>query len=96
VKLNTMRFSLENRRISAKLYGRALQLDSGTGASAVASFIQALKSSPLFLNANLRNVDRVILPDGPGESFEATFDVILAPDLPSPPALAEGDQEVRP
>ncbi len=96
VKLNTVRFAQEGRSISAKLYGRALQAEDGSGKTAVEPFIEALKGSPLIRNPTLRNVERVTFPDGFGERFEASFDAVLAPETGSSPVLATGAPEAGP
>jgi Tfp pilus assembly PilM family ATPase/Tfp pilus assembly protein PilN len=90
VRLNTVRLSIENRVTVAKLYGRALQHANGAGKTAVEPFIDALRGSPLFRIPTLRNVERVAFPEGPGERFEASFELILAPESPAPPVLAAG------
>ncbi len=96
VKLNTVRFAQEGRSITAKLYGRALQANDGSGKTDVEPFIDALKGSPLFRNPTLRNVERVVFPDGLGERFEASFDAILAPESGVAPVLVTGAPEAGP
>ncbi len=65
--------------MAARLYGRAAHAE-GRERTDLESFIEALKSSPLFVNAVLKNVEVGTAGDRSGQRFEATFDVIMAPD----------------
>lgn len=80
IRLNSLRLSREKRRIMARLYGRAIQTNQRTGQTEVEPFISALKSSPLFHDASLRNVERRFFADGAGERFEASFEAVALPD----------------
>ncbi|MHC5006217.1 MAG: PilN domain-containing protein [Planctomycetota bacterium] len=91
VRLNSMRFARENRVMSARLYGRAAHVDE-QGRTELNPFIEALQASPIFANAELKNVDVGTAGDGTGQRFEATFDIILAPDASVLPKLAVGTE----
>jgi hypothetical protein len=94
VRLNSMRFNREDNWIKAKLYGQAAQI-AGTGRTELEPFIEAIKNSPLFDNAVLRNVEVGRVGAQEGQRFEATFQVVLAPDpdeLPDLAANAEGGE----
>ena len=80
IKLNSLRFARDKGEFTARLYGRAIQIDQKTGQTEVELFISALKSSPLFHNASLRNVERRFFAEGAGEGFEASFESVAAPD----------------
>jgi Tfp pilus assembly protein PilN len=85
VRLNSMRLNREDTVMAVRLYGRAGHAD-GQGHTELEPFIEALKDSPLFVNAVLKNVEVGTAGDRSGQRFEATFDVIMAPDAA---ALAE-------
>ncbi|MHC4209519.1 MAG: PilN domain-containing protein [Planctomycetota bacterium] len=85
VRLNSMRLNREDTIMAARLYGRAAHAD-GQARTELEPFIEALKNSPLFVNAVLKNVEVGSAGDRSGQRFEATFDVIMAPDAA---ALAE-------
>jgi Tfp pilus assembly PilM family ATPase/Tfp pilus assembly protein PilN len=87
VRLNSMRFAREGRVMTARLYGRAAHADK-QGRTELNPFIEALQGSPIFANAELKNVDVDTVGDGTGQRFEATFDIILAPDASVLPKLA--------
>ena len=80
IKLNSLRLVREKGRFTARLYGRAIQVDPKTGQTEVEAFISALKTSPLFHEAGLRNVERRFFAAGGGERFEASFEAVAAPD----------------
>ncbi len=93
VRLNSMRFAREEERLTCRIYGRAEQV--GAGKTEVEAFIEALKGSPIFSDASLRNVERGTVSGAPGERFEATFDTILAPDPAAIPHLASGGTDAN-
>ena len=80
IKLNSLRLTREKERFTALLFGRAIQIDQKTGQTEVERFIAALKASPLFQDASLRNVERRFFVEGSGERFEASFEAVAAPD----------------
>jgi Tfp pilus assembly protein PilN len=95
VRLNSIRFTREQDGMAARLYGGAEHLDE-QGRTELEPFIEAIKASPLFSNAVLKNVE-VGTPGGrAGQRFEATFDVLLAPDIPSAAQLASGEEGGEP
>jgi hypothetical protein len=95
VRLNSMRFNSEGASMVAKLYGRAAQVDEA-GHTELEPFIEALKGSPLFANAVLRNVEVGRVGAEQGQRFEATFQVVLAPDPAEYPDLAAGSEGGEP
>jgi Tfp pilus assembly PilM family ATPase/Tfp pilus assembly protein PilN len=89
VRINSMRFNREAGAMSGRLYGHAA-LVGGTGRTELEPFIEAIKASPLFANAVLRNVEVNRAGGQSGQRFEATFQVIPVPDLADAPDLAAG------
>lgn len=81
IKLNSLRFARENDTFMARIYGRAIEINTSTGQTEVEVFITALKESALFQDASLRNVERGSFMDGNGERFEASIQAVLAPDI---------------
>ena len=65
--------------MTARIYGRAGHVDE-QGRTELEPFIEALKSSPLFADAVLRDVVVPAAGEPTGQRFEATFTVVLAPD----------------
>jgi Tfp pilus assembly PilM family ATPase/Tfp pilus assembly protein PilN len=95
VRLNSIRFTREQSTMAARLYGGAEHLDD-QGRTELESFIEAIKASPLFGNAVLKNVEVGTAGGRSGQRFEATFDVLLAPDITLPPELASGEEGEEP
>jgi Tfp pilus assembly protein PilN len=91
VRLNSMRFAREKHNMSARLYGRAAHVDE-QGRTELKSFIEALQASPIFTNAELKNVEVGSAGDGSGQRFEATFSIVMAPDPSVFPKLAAGTE----
>jgi Tfp pilus assembly PilM family ATPase/Tfp pilus assembly protein PilN len=87
VRLNSMRFTRENRVMLARLYGRAAHVDE-QGRTELKPFVESLTASPLFANAELGNIDVGTAGDGTGQRFDVTFEIILAPDTSVLPKLA--------
>jgi hypothetical protein len=75
----------------ARIHGRAIEIDKATGQTEVGLFIKALKTSALLRDANLRGVERGSFAQGNGERFEASFQIVLAPDM-SAIQVATGDE----
>ena len=90
IKLNSLRFARKGDKVTARLHGRAIEVDTATGQTEVGTFITALKKSSLFRDANLRDVERGAFAEGNGERFEASFQAVLAPDT-SAIQVASGD-----
>ena len=90
IKLNSLRFARKGDKVTARLHGRAIEVDTVTGQTEVGTFITALKKSSLFRDANLRDVERGAFAEGNGERFEASFQAVLAPDT-SAIQVASGD-----
>lgn len=95
IKLNSLRFTRESTGVLARVYGRAIEVDKSTGQTQVEAFITALKESPLFQDANLRNVERGSFAEGNGERFEASIQAVLAPDV-SEIRVATGEESRTP
>ena len=91
IRLNSMRFARKGAIVSVRLHGRAIEIDTVTGQTEVGLFITALKKSPLFRDAGLRDVERGSFAEGNGERFEASFEAVLAPDI-SVIQVASGDE----
>jgi len=93
IKLNSVRFTRLGDIVTARLHGRAIEIDKATGQTEVRLFIMALKKSPLFRDAGLRDVERGSFAEGNGERFEASFEAVLAPDIASIQVVSgdEGD-----
>ena len=91
IRLNSMRLAREGAIVSVRLHGRAIEIDTVTGQTEVGLFITALKKSPLFRDAGLRDVERGSFAEGNGERFEASFEAVLAPDI-SVIQVASGDE----
>jgi len=91
IKLTSLRFTRTADVVTARLHGRAMEIDTATGQTEVGTFITALKESSLFRNANLRDVARGSFAAGNGERFEASFQAVLAPDI-SAIQVASGDE----
>ncbi len=81
IKLNPLHFAGDGNSFTARIFGRAIEIDTSTGQTEVEAFITALKESELFRNGNLHNVERGSFPEGNGERFEASFDAVLSPDI---------------
>lgn len=93
VRLNSVRLSRENDFMVARIYGRASQVNAA-GQTELEPFIEALKASPIFLNAELKNVEVTSGQGGmAGQRFEATFAALLAPD---PDEMADGSGGTTP
>ena len=92
VQLSSMRFSREEDVFVARLYGRAAKSDEATEETGLKPFIEALKGSPLFRNAVLRNVQLGAVEGGVGQRFEATFEAVAAPVINDAPSLAVGER----
>ena len=96
IKLNSLRLARGDRTLTARPYGRAIQINQATGQTEVESFISALKISPLFRDASLRNVERRFFAEGAGERFEASFEAVAVPDPEiSGITVASGEEGVR-
>ncbi len=89
IKLTSLRFTRAADVVTARLHGRAIEIDTATGQTEVGTFITALKESSLFRNASLRDVARGSFAAGNGERFEASFEAVLAPDAIQ---VASGDE----
>jgi len=91
IKLNSLRLSREGAEVMVRLHGRAIEIDTATGQTEVGMFIKTLKGSPLLRDASLRDVERGSFAQGNGERFEASFRIVLAPDI-SAIQVASGDE----
>ena len=91
IKLNSMRLTRIKRIIKVQLYGRAIQPEVENDQTEVERFVAALTASPLFEEVNLRNVERSLFAGETGERFDASFQVILAPD-PGAVQIASGEE----
>ncbi len=91
IKLNSMRLTRIKRIIKVQLYGRAIQPEVENDQTEVEKFVAALTASPLFEEVNLRNVERSLFAGKTGERFDASFQVILAPD-PGAVQIASGEE----
>ncbi len=81
IKLNSMRLTRVGRNVKVQLYGRAIQVDAENSRTEVEKFVEALKASPMFEAVDLRNVERSLFEGKVGERFDASFQVILVPNL---------------
>jgi Tfp pilus assembly protein PilN len=95
VRINSMRFNSGGNAIVVRLHGQAAQVD-GAGRTELEPFIEAIKTSPLLANAELRNVEVNRAGGLKGQRFEATLEVISAPDLAEIPDLAAGSEGGEP
>jgi Tfp pilus assembly PilM family ATPase/Tfp pilus assembly protein PilN len=91
VRLNSMRFTRKDKVMEARLYGRAGQVGEGDRTE-LESFIEAIQDSPIFVDAELKNVEVGAAGDRTGQRFEAIFDVILAPEAAVFAELADGGE----
>jgi Tfp pilus assembly protein PilN len=91
IKLNSLRLSRKGAEVMARIHGRAIEIDKATGQTEVGLFIKALKTSALLRDASLRDVERGSFAQGNGERFEASFQIVLAPDI-SAIQVATGDE----
>lgn len=80
IKLNSVRINREEGKLTARLYGRADEVDETQGRTELEPYIDAIKSSPIFRNAILRNVEVGSTGGSASQRFEATFEIVLAPN----------------
>lgn len=95
VRLTSIRLNREKDVMTARLYGRAVQPENSDHTE-LESFIEALKASPLFQDAVLKNVEVGLLADQPGQRFEASVNAILVPGIENLPAIAASGEDVDP
>lgn len=79
VKLTSIRLGREGEVMTARLYGRAVQLEDNEETE-LEAFIESLKASPVFRDAILRNVEVGFLGEQAGQRFEASLEAYLVPD----------------
>ena len=91
IKLNSLRVTRKGDIVRVRLHGRAIEINTVSGQTEVRRFITALQESPLFREANLRDVERGSFAEGNGERFEASFEAVLAPHI-SAIQVASGDE----
>ena len=91
IKLNSLRVTRKGDIVTVRLHGRAIEINTVSGQTEVRRFITALQESPLFREANLRDVERGSFAEGNGERFEASFEAVLAPHI-SAIQVASGDE----